>query len=225
MAPGNNKHFVSDQNISPSVFENKWLDRLSRTHIAVPVGCFFVYAAGLLYYASIATDLSSLNLVGLFFGGWLFFTFAEYHIHKRFYHMDPKSERKKELAYKFHGIHHAYPKDKKRLAMPPVASVTIATVLLFIFELVLDKYSFAFLAGFLVGYAMYLLVHYTVHIFRPPNNFLRTLWTFHAIHHYQNDKILFGVSSPLWDYVYGTLPKNGIKSKEVEVMVKNREAI
>lgn len=222
MASGKSKKFVSDKNISPSVFENKWLDRLSRTHIAVPVSCFFIYAAGLLYYAKIATDLGNWQLVLLFFGGWLFFTFAEYHVHKRFYHMEPKTERRKELAYKFHGVHHDYPKDKKRLAMPPVASVTIATVLLFLFELVLDKYSFAFLAGFLVGYAMYLLVHYTVHIFRPPNNFLKTLWTFHAIHHYQNPNILFGVSSPLWDYVYGTLPEKKMeaRSKSVEINVE-----
>jgi sterol desaturase/sphingolipid hydroxylase (fatty acid hydroxylase superfamily) len=221
MATGKIDHPISNENISKPIFENKLLDRLTRTHIAVPVSCFFIYAAALLYYTKTATSLGNLQVVGLFFGGWLFFTWAEWQIHKRLYHMKLKSEKAQDLAYKFHGIHHEYPKDKKRLAMPPVASISIATILLFLFELVLDIYSFSFLAGFLVGYAMYLLVHYTVHIFRPPNNFLKALWTFHAIHHYQNPEILFGVSSPLWDYVYGTLPDKKEK-KAVEVRVDGK---
>ena len=125
---------------------------------------------------------------------------------------------KKEAQYKMHGVHHDYPKDKQRLAMPPFLSITIATILLLIFELILDKYSFSFLAGFLVGYAMYLLVHYSVHIFRAPNNFLKALWVNHSIHHYSPEDAMFGVSSPLWDYVFGTTPKKkGIKTAEIVV--------
>ena len=63
----------------------------------------------------------------------------------------------------------------------------IGTILLLIFELVLDKFSFSTLAGFMTGYAFYLLVHYSVHIFRPPNNILKELWKNHAIHHYKDD--------------------------------------
>jgi sterol desaturase/sphingolipid hydroxylase (fatty acid hydroxylase superfamily) len=45
-----------------------------------------------------------------------------------------------------------------------------------------------------------------VHIFKPPRNFLKALWRNHSIHHYKDDSILFGVSSPIWDYVYRSLP-------------------
>ena len=72
----------------------------------------------------------------------------------------------------------------------------------------------------MVGYAFYLLVHYAVHIFRPPNNFLKALWSNHAIHHYSNNEILYGVSSPLWDYVYRTLPEKKDKEKAIRVTAK-----
>jgi sterol desaturase/sphingolipid hydroxylase (fatty acid hydroxylase superfamily) len=102
-------------------------------------------------------------------------------------------------------VHHEFPKDKDRLAMPPLLSVTIATILLLLLRLVLGDLVFAFLPGFLVGYAAYLGVHYMVHAYQPPKNFLKALWINHGIHHYKNGEIAFGVSSPLWDYIYGTM--------------------
>ncbi|MEX2379667.1 MAG: sterol desaturase family protein, partial [Vicingaceae bacterium] len=46
----------------------------------------------------------------------------------------------------------------------------------------------------------------------PPKNFLKQLWIHHSIHHYQEDDKAFGVSSPLWDYVFGTMPSKKRKS-------------
>ena len=213
------KKFLSNENVSPPLFGNKFLDSLTRTHIAIPVSIFFIYAGGLIYWSLVVTQLQPWAVVSLFFGGWLFFTFVEYHAHKRLYHLEPTSEARKELSYKLHGIHHDFPKDKQRLAMPPIMSIILATTILGIFRLFLSKYAFATAAGFFVGYAAYLIVHYIVHIFHAPNNFLKALWTNHAIHHYQNDKIMFGVSSPLWDYVYGSLPPEWKEKKKKEVKV------
>ena len=211
------KQYVSNKNISIPLFKNKWLDKLTRTHISIPVSLFILYAIGLIIYTKFTTDLTNLQVLGLFFGGWLFFTFAEYMIHKNVYHMSPRAAWRKKISYTMHGIHHDYPKDKSRLAMPPVLSILIGTLLLLFFELVLDIYSFSFLAGFLTGYAGYLLVHYTVHIFRAPNNAFKALWVNHAIHHYQDNTVLFGVSSPLWDYILGTVPKEENARSKVEV--------
>ena len=106
-----------------------------------------------------------------------------------------------------HGVHHDHPKDKDRLSMPPVLSISLATLLLLFFRTIMGDFAFSFTAGFLVGYANYLLVHYVVHIHRPPKNFFRQLWINHSIHHYRDGEIIFGVSSPLWDYVYGTMER------------------
>ncbi len=213
------KQFQSNDNISPDIFKNKWLNYLTRTHVAIPVVVFFIYAAGLLYYTFEKTQLGVATVIGLFFGGILFFTFIEYVVHRWVYHPpEDASEGFKEFTYKAHGIHHDYPKDKQRLAMPPWLSALVATILLLIFELILSQYAFSFLAGFLVGYALYLLVHYSTHIFKMPDNFMKALWINHMRHHYSKDEILFGVSSPLWDYIFGTMPKEKFDpQKKVEV--------
>ena len=187
-----------------TMFKNPILERLSRTHVSIPIAIFFIYSGALLYWSVDSTHLSSSSILGLFFIGWISFTLIEYLAHRYVFHMSVHNKLRKKLQYAFHGVHHEYPKDKDRLAMPPVMSVTFSTILLFVFKFFMNDYVFAFLPGFLVGYAMYLLVHYIVHAFPPPKNFLRKLWINHGIHHHKDDSIIFGVSSPLWDYVFRT---------------------
>jgi len=187
------------------LFENPVLEKLTRTHISIPLIIFFVYAVTLLYWSVTHTRLSMGITVGMFFLGALVWTLMEYFIHRYIFHMRTQSEQRVKLQYTLHGVHHEFPKDKERLAMPPVVSITIATLLLFFFRMILGDLVFSFLPGFLVGYASYLSVHYMIHSFQPPRNFLKILWVNHSIHHYKNGEIVFGVSSPLWDYVFGTM--------------------
>jgi sterol desaturase/sphingolipid hydroxylase (fatty acid hydroxylase superfamily) len=141
------------------------------------------------------------------FIGIFVFTFVEYLMHKVFFHMEPDTPIKDKLQYGIHGVHHDYPKDKDRLAMPPFVSAAYAAILYLIFTLVMGDYALYFLPGFLIGYTAYLGVHYMVHSYPAPKNFLKVLWVHHAIHHYKDPDSAFGVSSPLWDYLLGTLPK------------------
>lgn len=200
-------------NISPKsrgtkqLFENPILEKLSRTHISIPLIIFGVYSVALLYWSITHTSLSAWATVGLFFLGIFSFTFVEYLVHRYVYHVSTHTEWRRTFQYKAHGVHHEFPKDKDRLAMPPLLSITVATVLLLLFRLVMGDLTFAFLPGFLVGYASYLSIHYIVHMYQPPKNFLRALWINHSIHHYKDGDTVFGVSSPLWDYVFGTMPK------------------
>ena len=202
------------------MFRNPLLNRLTQTHIATPIVIFFVYAIGLLLYTELRTDVSSFAVVGLFLAGTLGFTFTEYVVHRWVYHPPHgASDQYKEMTYNMHGFHHDYPKDKKRLAMPPILAVVISTLLLFLFEMIMGDYSFAYLAGFVVGYALYLVVHYMVHMYPPPKNFLKALWVNHALHHYSEDDVLFGVSQPLWDYVFGTMHRSERdKRRAVEIV-------
>lgn len=219
MSTKKQKQFVSDENVSVQLFHNKFLDSLTRTHIAIPVTMFFLYAAGLIVWTKVATTLGNWHVAGLFFGGALFFTFVEYLVHRNVYHISTTTEARKKFQWKAHGVHHDYPKDKQRLAMPPVLSVIIGTMLLGLFRLLLGDFAFSFLAGFMVGYALYLLIHYSVHIFKMPGNTFKALWVNHAIHHYSEDEVMFGVTSPLWDYVFGTVPRKE-KKREVKVNVE-----
>lgn len=199
------------ENVSPKsrgtkqIFQNPILEKLTRTHISVPLTIFFLYSAVLLYWSITNTTLSAWATVGMFFLGLISFTWVEYNVHRYVFHMATYTRVREKLQYTMHGIHHEFPKDKDRLAMPPLLSVTLATVLLLLFRIVLGDFVFSFLPGFLVGYAGYLAIHYMVHAFPPPKNFTRLLWVNHGVHHYKDGEIVFGVSSPLWDYVYGTM--------------------
>lgn len=195
------------------LFNNPILERLTRSHISVPVSLFGLYGAGLLFWSVNKTTLSIPLTVALFFVGLFFYTWVEYNVHRFLFHIPITTEPRKKFQYTMHGVHHHHPKDKDRLAMPPLLSITVATVMLVIFRSLLGDYAFSFTAGFLVGYGSYLLVHYLVHIHRPPKNVFRQLWINHSIHHYRDGEIIFGVSSPLWDHVYGTMNR---REKTVE---------
>ena len=83
---------------------------------------------------------------------------------------------------------------------------------LFIFRFTFGSYAFGILAGFTFGYALYLFVHYAIHAYAPPKNFLKVWWTHHAQHHYRQDEVAFGVSSTLWDHLIGTMPGQAKKA-------------
>ncbi len=180
------------------LFENPILEQLTRTHIAVPITIFLLFSIGSLIYAFKMAVLSYLLIGVLFLTGVLVFTLVEYLIHRYVFHMAHNTPTKAKVQYTIHGIHHEYPKDKERQAMPPILSVTLLLVLLAVSYLLMNDYTFAFLPGFVVGYAGYLFVHYITHAYAPPKNFFRQLWVNHSIHHYKDNNKAFGVSSPLW---------------------------
>lgn len=190
---------------SKQLFENPVLEKLSRTHIAVPVTLFFIYSVALLYWNTKYTSLHLAISVFLFFVGMLVFSWVEYMVHRYLFHMKTYTRLRAKIQYTLHGVHHEFPKDKDRLAMPPLLSMTISTTLLLILKVIMGDFVFAFLPGFLVGYALYLFVHYLVHAYPPPKNFFKALWVNHSVHHYKDGEVVFGVSSPLWDYIYGTM--------------------
>jgi sterol desaturase/sphingolipid hydroxylase (fatty acid hydroxylase superfamily) len=190
---------------SKKLFRNPVLEKLSRTHISVPLSIFLLFSLALLYWSVTHTSLTPLQTIGMFFLGVVMFTWVEYNVHRFLFHMPTYTQARAKVQYIMHGVHHEFPKDKDRLAMPPLVSVTIATVLLLFFRLLLGDFAFSFLPGFIVGYAGYLSIHYMVHAFQPPKNLFKVLWKNHGVHHYKNGDAVFGVSSPLWDYIYGTL--------------------
>lgn len=192
---------------SAQMFSNPFLERISRTHISIPITLFLGISAFSFYYAVTSTAISLGTGLLVMVLGLFAFTFVEYMMHKHFFHMEPDTPLKDKLQYSVHGVHHDYPKDKDRLAMPPFVSAAYAAIFYLVFTLIMGDFALYFLPGFLIGYALYLAIHFIVHAYNPPKNFLKVLWVNHAIHHYKDPDTSFGVSSPLWDYLLGTMPK------------------
>ena len=188
------------------VFKNDTLEWLSRTHISIPLIIFSSISSGLIYYGLTDRGLTTSSVIVLFVSGLLFFTLVEYLIHRFLFHLTPKTPAQKKFAYTAHGVHHDFPKDRDRLVMPIPASLTFTLLFFLIYQLIMGVNVYGFLPGFLMGYAAYLWVHYMVHAFRPPKNFFKILWVHHGIHHYKEPNRAFGVSSPLWDVIFRTMP-------------------
>ncbi len=190
-----------------ALFKNPVLEKLTRTHVAIPLVLFGVIATGLIIYGLQHGYITALNTPLLFISGILVFTLVEYIMHRFIFHLQPKTEKQEKFAYTVHGVHHDYPKDKDRLAMPPPLSLILSVAFFGLYWMIMGNFVFGFLPGFLIGYASYLWVHYMVHAFKPPKNFFKVLWVHHGIHHYKDPHNAFGVSSPFWDVIFRTMPK------------------
>ncbi len=145
--------------------------------------------------------------------GLFLWTLAEYVLHRFLFHYRPRTERQEKIFFLFHGVHHAQPKVKTRLVMPPVLSIPLALLFygLFylIFSIALPLYAWvgATFSGFITGYILYDMMHYATHHFAMRNGIWKWLKRHHMQHHYKDPNIQFGVSSPLWDFVFATMPK------------------
>lgn len=199
--------YKARNNGTTALFRNRFLEALTRTHFAIPVTLYLLCSVALLLYASGMKKLDFFNVIWLFPGGMLLFTLVEYSIHRWVFHFHASTEKQKAFKYKVHGVHHEFPRDKDRLVMPPVLSIVVALVFYLLFRYLLGLNVLLFFPGFLSGYSIYLLIHYAVHRFRPPSNFFKILWTHHALHHYKEEDAAFGVSNPLWDYIFRTMPE------------------
>jgi sterol desaturase/sphingolipid hydroxylase (fatty acid hydroxylase superfamily) len=190
-----------------NLFENPLLEKLTRSHFSIPLSILAVISTYLAYLAIGKFDIDLTLFAVLFVLGFFSWTLGEYFIHRFVFHMDDDKKWKRLITYTFHGIHHEYPKDKDRIVMPPAGAILISSLIFGAFWLIMQNYAFAFVPGFLIGYLAYAFVHYAIHAYQPPKNFLKWLWIYHSIHHYKHPDKYFGVSSPIWDYVFNTVPK------------------
>src|SRR3954466_10341246 len=151
---------------SPPMFKSGLLDRFTRVHHLVPV-VIFLPAIVLLFAAGIGR-LGLLPAVLYAFGGYAFWTLAEYWIHRGIFHFEPEEGLGARLHWIIHGVHHDHPNDPLRLVMPPSVSVPLSALFCLGFWAVLGSPNwYAFGAGFLAGYLIYDMTHYYLHHHKP----------------------------------------------------------
>lgn len=185
------------------LFQSDFLEKLTYVHPWMPISVWAPVTLACLYYSTFNVSIST--TFGLFLLGLFFWTFAEYTLHRFFFHYHAKSEIGKKFFYLIHGIHHDDPDDQRRLLMPISAALILASVLFGLFYLFFGStYVYGFFAGFLVGYLCYDYVHFFTHFGRYRSGFMKHLQKQHMVHHFHKPHALYGVSSPLWDYVFKT---------------------
>jgi sterol desaturase/sphingolipid hydroxylase (fatty acid hydroxylase superfamily) len=190
------------------MFENDVLEKFSRIHPATP---FVVYVPVVLaaLYRSRSHDVGALTVAGLFLGGLFLWTLAEYVLHRYVFHWYRDTAFGKRVHFLLHGVHHDYPNDADRLVMPLLTSFPLAIIFYTAFYFLFGgvRLGEPFFAGFVMGYLCYDGTHYAVHHFKQTTRLGKLIKRHHMLHHHADHDGGFGVSSPIWDYVFGTMPQ------------------
>lgn len=204
---------MQPQRGSPRMFQVGWIEsRLSRVR---PWQVVLFWAPVLLFCVLRGARDPSLGMARLaagLGGGLLCWTLLEYALHRWVFHFepDPRSELQRDLLFLVHGVHHDWPYDADRLVMPPVVAVVVALLVGVPLRAVLGATWFTPVFGGLVaGYLWYDLTHYATHHHRSRTAFGQMQRRNHLTHHFRNPDRLFGVTTPLWDFVFRTLPRRG----------------
>lgn len=192
---------------SPPMFKSAFLDFFTRVHPAVPA-LIFVPVIAAMEWLAIDRGYSVLAAIGLTLGGIGIWTLTEYWLHRLLFHWQPDFRGGERFHFMIHGVHHDHPNDKLRLVMPPGASIPLALIFFGLFVLIFGTpLAYPLFAGMLIGYLIYDYMHYYLHHFVPKSKLGKKLREQHMRHHFQDHRYGFGVSSPIWDAVFRTLPR------------------
>ena len=194
------------------LFKSDFLEFFTHISPATIIGLWLPVLVLLLVYAVLTASTAAFPwhiplgfLIGLFL--W---TIAEYTLHRFLFHHNPTTPRQERIFFLFHGVHHAQPQVKTRLVLPPAVSFPLAFISFGIYYLILafllhsPQWVAPLMAGFLAGYLVYDLTHYAQHHFPMHAGYAKYIKRYHMQHHYKDPETRFGVSSPIWDWVFRT---------------------
>ncbi|RMH48505.1 MAG: hypothetical protein D6686_10705 [Alphaproteobacteria bacterium] len=142
--------------------------------------------------------------------GLLWWSLIEYLLHRHLLHWAPAGPRGRAIRRLLPGHlgHHAQPQDpdevvsRKHLFALPLGLLALAGMRAVGFSW---GWSVAALGGGAMGYALYEYLHFACHQLPMASRLGRRLTRHHAIHHFRDETVNFGVTSPLWDHVFGTV--------------------
>jgi sterol desaturase/sphingolipid hydroxylase (fatty acid hydroxylase superfamily) len=189
------------------MFESDLLERFSRIHPATPFVVWIPIAAFFILRSALRHELAPLGVAAVCICGTFAWTFAEYVLHRLVFHWTNDTTWGARIHFLLHGVHHDFPNDKDRLVMPLPTSVPLAVIFYTLFTFAMGRaVAEPFFAGFVIGYLFYDGTHYYVHHFVPTTRWGKLLRRHHLTHHHADHDGGFGVSTPLWDVVFRTMP-------------------
>lgn len=199
------------------MFEPDWVERFSHVHPVTPLLFWAPVILFLFWRTFMVHELGILPFFGIAMAGLFVWTFAEYVLHRFIFHFPIRGPVSRKLVFWTHGIHHMDPDDLTRLVMTPFLGVLYGVPLFLLFRWMMGPvWVEPFFAFFLIGYLVYDYTHWYVHAFTPKTRFGKMVKQHHMLHHFATHDARFGVSSPLWDYIFGTTgvaQKAGSKSR------------
>jgi sterol desaturase/sphingolipid hydroxylase (fatty acid hydroxylase superfamily) len=194
------------------IFRSDFVERwFSKAHPVMPIVWTGPFIAWGLHRGLVQGRTQPLETLGLILLGILLWTLVEYVLHRWIFHWQPPGDGGKMWSFMVHGYHHEFPDDRMRLVAPPLMLVFFGIIVWTIYAAVFgsDRFIQVF-AGTCMGYVAYDWIHYYTHHFHPKRGLGRWLQQYHLRHHFQEDGMRYGISSPLWDLLFGTFrsPRN-----------------
>ena len=183
------------------VFKNGFLEKFAQAHPITP-GVWFGWLVVWGLYDGV-TRMGALGL-GLFLAGVLLTTLIEYTLHRWLFHFEPKNEGQRMQVFLLHGYHHEFMNDPMRLVLPPIGIWPVAAIIAGVWYLVFGAYWFPIFGGTCAGYIAYDWTHYYTHHGNPKGGIGRWIKRYHMLHHHDSPNHRYGITSPLWDFVFGT---------------------
>jgi len=170
---------------------------------------FFFYtllAVGLGVAATISETRSLTSILFLALIGLLTWGLIEYGLHRLVFHFDAQSEKGRSFVYAMHLAHHANPKTMDDLFTGLRLSLPIALCYcLLAWALMRSWQAMVYLfIGLMAGYFSYEFLHFQAHHRAPRLRLFRYLKKYHLLHHHKTPDLRFGVTSPVFDYLFGT---------------------
>jgi sterol desaturase/sphingolipid hydroxylase (fatty acid hydroxylase superfamily) len=191
--------------ITCRMFEVGWIERLSRIHPATPF-LFWLPVLGLAAARAVQNGVGPVAMIGLALGGVLLWTLLEYLLHRFVFHWIGPRAWERRIHFIIHGVHHDFPSDPDRLVMPLGVSIPTGAALYLGLRASLGPVLVdPVFVGLGIGYLAYDGTHYAIHHFPMHSRWARWIKRHHLLHHHAAPRSRWGVSSPLWDWVFGTL--------------------
>jgi sterol desaturase/sphingolipid hydroxylase (fatty acid hydroxylase superfamily) len=169
----------------------------------LPVGFYGAMALAFVLWNLWAEPPPGWAWVALPAAGVLGWSLLEYLLHSRFFHDPPRGLGWMSLS---HGSHHDEPDDPNRIVARLSFSLPLAVILFGGLSLILwsPQWAGLVMVGLVIGYLSYEGIHYSIHRVPAVRRLLRPLASHHLHHHYADSSRCFGVTSPLWDWVFRT---------------------
>lgn len=151
--------------------------------------------------------MSIIQLLLFFILGILLWTFTEYVLHRFLGHVKTKFL----VRTRFHKEHSKHHLKRHYFAGVLDKSLTLMATTPIIFGLCYLFFgpilAASFTVGFTLMYLSYELIHLRMHVNAPPHYYASYMRAHHFYHHFVDESMNHGVTTPLWDLVFGTYRK------------------
>jgi sterol desaturase/sphingolipid hydroxylase (fatty acid hydroxylase superfamily) len=179
---------------------------IDRVELYKPFAFYTVVIAAMNVSVHLNGDFSPLRVIGYFITGLLTWGFYEYATHRWVLHRVPKAQGFNLPGNITHLRHHADPDSLQRLNVQLQESIPVCIVYCLLAWAITGSWQLTtyLYTGLIAGYFFYEFLDFQAHHGTTRNRVVRYFRKYHLLHHHYDAKVRYGVTSPLFDIIFGT---------------------